>query len=175
MESLATKWNERREGHQSTHMGQVRFISHVVHFVKYMRDVTAIPANAKDKPFKPLSKNVPLLGPVFNPLNPFLEADKRELSPDLKPDGLYYLQPVTVVHSFYFANLARCPDDLPAITRGEVTHQVKWDGWNTMGPREVYGSRRNEMAIGVQLRCLTCKARLRADTQDDRGDDQFCF
>ncbi|KAJ7081764.1 hypothetical protein B0H15DRAFT_912552, partial [Mycena belliarum] len=59
-----------------------------------------------------------------------------------------YLRPINIVHPLYYPNLLSCP----RCGSGDA----RWDGWNGTGSREVHGLRREETALGYQLRHETC-------------------
>lgn len=113
-----------------------------------------VPVNSKDRFSKTLSQGVPIYGPVFLPPS-YLEQTKRQSAPEITPDVMY-LKPLTIIHPFYFSDLFHCPNQPLDTPDG---HKVSWDGWSSMGPREVHGLEREETALGFQLRCHACPAR----------------
>ena len=165
--TIADKWCARRRGHQSTYWPQLHFVANVVVYVKHLQKLTARAPNAKSDAPKPLSESVPLFGPRFIPPNALWESSKRGPAADVTPESLY-LKPVTVIHPFYFRGLCHCPNDLS--TEPSERHDFKWDGWTTMGPQEVHGVWHEEMAIGLQLRCFTCR-----EAENGSAEDQHCF
>ncbi|KAJ6533328.1 hypothetical protein DFH09DRAFT_1406865 [Mycena vulgaris] len=73
-----------------------------------------------------------------------------------------YLRPMTVVHPVYHPGLDNCPHC--------GSDDVSWDSWNGTGSREVHGLRREETALGYQLRHEKCTA-----DEGSSGTKNRCF
>ncbi|KAG2140098.1 hypothetical protein DEU56DRAFT_941924 [Suillus clintonianus] len=127
---------------------QCEWEAEVIEYINYISEKTRI-RSAKSLMRPCLDSRIPILGPHFLPPS-YLHARKRNQSePPVNPEVLY-LKPLRVVHPFYHPELARCP-------RCNCTDGVSWDGWTGTGPRDVHGLMLDEAAIGMQLRCETCK------------------
>ncbi|TFY74060.1 hypothetical protein EWM64_g9952, partial [Hericium alpestre] len=129
---------------------QIAWSAEVVAYVAFLfsqaKANTGCSQSTRQPPFLKLS--VPVLGPRFIPPS-FRHIERRSEFPDIDPEAAY-LQPLSIVHPFYFPSLSTCPQ-----CRG---HNIRWDGWTSTGPRNiVYGIRRPELALGYQLRCKDCK------------------
>ncbi|KAG2157252.1 hypothetical protein DEU56DRAFT_763712 [Suillus clintonianus] len=127
---------------------QCEWEAEVIEYINYISEKTRI-RSAKSLMRPCLDSRIPILGPHFLPPS-YLHARKRnQCEPAVNPEVLY-LKPLRVVHPFYHPELARCP-------RCNCTDGVSWDGWTGTGPRDVHGLMLDEAAIGMQLRCETCK------------------
>ncbi|KAA1480033.1 hypothetical protein DENSPDRAFT_789845, partial [Dentipellis sp. KUC8613] len=147
VEKRAKDWMDARPN-QTNAAWQLVWVSHIVEYVSFLWKATEPDGRSKaDKPA--LAANIPILGPRFVPPS-YLHIAKRNKTPDINPKDAY-LKPLTVVHPFYFPELRRCPQC------GITNRKVSWHGWNATGYREVHGVRREETAIGLQLRCDACK------------------
>ncbi|KAJ7841192.1 hypothetical protein B0H14DRAFT_2360318, partial [Mycena olivaceomarginata] len=95
---------------------------------------------------KPKSLNVliPIFGPKFVP--PSL-TDVRHRAGKIQPE-IAYIRPINIIHPFYYPMLARCPHCGSA--------DISWDSWNGTGSREAHGLKREETALGYQLRHENC-------------------
>ncbi|KAF7796643.1 hypothetical protein EIP86_007825 [Pleurotus ostreatoroseus] len=134
---------------------QLEFAANVVAYTNFIWSEFKPHGNAKPGTLPlPLPINIPLYGPRFVPPT-YLHARKRSPgSPKIQP-VTNYIKPVSVVHPFYFPNFfKRCPQ-----CDSVDDKEVYWDSWISTGPREVYGLKYGETAIGYQLRCKACKNR----------------
>ncbi|KAI1782041.1 hypothetical protein LXA43DRAFT_906973, partial [Ganoderma leucocontextum] len=111
----------------------------------------------------------PMVGPSFEPPT-YLHQVLREVTPDIEPD-LTYLKGCYAVHWIFHDALRRCPK-----CHGK---NLERNGWNPSGPREVHGLFREEMAIGIQLRCLDCAAKYAKNGQPGRNSEgsngRYCW
>ena len=96
-----------------------------------------------------LAPEIPIYGPRFEPPT-YMALRKRDVAVDIKPDTSY-VRPLTIIHPFYFPELAKCPQC--------HSENVKWEGWNSYGYRDVHGLFYEETALGVQLNCKDCAKR----------------
>ncbi|KAK6969492.1 hypothetical protein R3P38DRAFT_3500892 [Favolaschia claudopus] len=125
---------------------QLTFEANVVEYVSLMYTESRHHGNSKASGPKTLPKGFPVLGPRFMPPS-LLEAKKRSPA-NIQPTPLY-MRPLNVVHPFYYNNFS-CPQC--------DSTDIKWDSWTGGGARGVvHGVRREERAIGYQLRCNECK------------------
>ena len=126
--------------------------------------MTKVPPNSKagTSP-RDLPKEIPLYGPRFVPPT-YMYLRKRDYLAEIKPQTAY-LKVLTIIHPFYYPEIFRCPRCGSTERPG-----VRWDGWNSPGPREVLGTRRSETALGYQIRCNHCSGEL-----DERGNTTHCF
>ncbi|KAG1818940.1 hypothetical protein EV424DRAFT_1472649 [Suillus variegatus] len=92
--------------------------------------------------------NVPLLGPRFLPPT-YLHSHKRPGGGPVEP-ALQYLEPLNIIHPFYFPQLAQCP-------RCSSHDGIVWEVWTSTGSRELHGLCYEELALGAQLHCNICK------------------
>jgi hypothetical protein len=137
----------------------------VVEYVDYVSRTTSLHGNSKPGAVpSTLPKGVPLLGPRFCPPS-YLHEAKRSSTPKVLPETAY-LKSITVIHPFFFPGLNNCPQC--------ASTDVLWDGWNATGAREVHGLRREERAVGYQLRCKTCKVKF-GKGGSEQGAAQYCF
>ena len=151
---------ERSRTTQQERKEQLEWVAHVVEYVKYLKSVTAVHGLAKDKTPRTLKATVPLMGPRFVPPTQFLQQ-QRKTTPTIEPEAAY-LKPLTIIHPIYFPSLAECPQC--------GSGDIRWDEWTTTGPRDVHGIRREEMAIGVQLRCNgRCAQRFKGKDAPEQG------
>ncbi|KAF8054908.1 hypothetical protein FPV67DRAFT_1681291 [Lyophyllum atratum] len=146
---------------------QLRWEANIVEYVDFVHALTSVHGNAKPGTVAPsLKKNIPLLGPYFVPPS-YLDIQKRQPAPYIEPETSYFV-PITIVHPFYFpGQLNSCPVCESPDTR--------WDGWTGAGPRDVHGVRREERALGYQLRCKMCKE---SKARQEPGSDEkleYCF
>lgn len=103
-----------------------------------------------------LDKKIPILGPRFVPPTQDHAQRRRGEAINVNVED-YYLKPLTVVHPFYFQDIAKCPKCSAA--------DVTWDSWTTYGHREVHGVKNEETALGYQLRCKSCEGRSKTEGQ----------
>lgn len=152
LKSRATQ-KERKE--------QLEWAAHVVEYVKYVKAATAVHGLSKPGTLpRVLKTNVPILGPRFIPPT-YMHLRQRNITPVVEPETTY-LKPLTIIHPFYFPSLARCPQC--------GTEDVRWDDWTATGPRDVHGVRREETALGMQLRCNgTCAIRFQGNNAPEVG------
>ena len=112
---------------------------------------------------KPLPVEVPIYGPRFVPPT-YLHMKKRNSAFVIKP-GTSYVRPLTIIHPYYFPNLAKCHQC--------GSENVKWEGWNAYGYRDVHGISYEETAMGSQLSCKACKEK---GGRDEKGEKlHHCF
>ncbi|KAJ3738128.1 hypothetical protein EV360DRAFT_58401, partial [Lentinula raphanica] len=133
---------------------QLKFEANVVIYVNYLS--AALTTRKLNAPAPRLQDSVPIYGPRFLPpsLNCTLKRDPSGAS--VQPTVLY-LKPVNVVHPFYYPTILRkCPQC--------QSDNIKWEGWTGNGSRNVHGVSCEETAIGMQLRCNSCK-----DQVDENG------
>ncbi|THH19481.1 hypothetical protein EW146_g1687 [Bondarzewia mesenterica] len=152
-------------GRSSRSAAQLEWEAHVVEYVSYIYDATKVHANAKKGTIPPtLVNDIPIYGPRFLPPD-YLHLQKRQSVPLIEPVTAY-LKPLHIIHPFYYGNLARCPQC--------HSEDVRWDGWTATGHRELHGIRREEGALGYQLRCKPCEEKHGKHT---RGGEKghFCF
>jgi hypothetical protein len=116
-----------------------------VQYVAFLYDETK-PRSKTGLP-RGLPSDVPFLGPRFLPPS-YAVLQKRNWTSTVEPESAY-LKPVNVIHPFYYPMLAKCPEC--------QSLDVKWDGWTGTGSREVHGVKREETALGYQLRCNQCQ------------------
>ncbi|EIW51484.1 uncharacterized protein TRAVEDRAFT_137338, partial [Trametes versicolor FP-101664 SS1] len=155
-------WQERRPA-QSQYVPQLEWAVHVVEYVVWVYNMTK-----SNTGLGPLRAEVPLLGPRFLPPG-YLHAQRRHSMPDINPETSY-LKALTIIHPFYFDDLARCPW---CDATGE---DVSWGGWTSTGHCEVHGVDREETALGYQLRCLRCSgAPSNQKKPSKNGEGTHCF
>jgi hypothetical protein len=149
---------KKRQTHPSSD-AQLEWESNVVEYVMYLNGHTKVHGNAtKNTQPKPLSKEIPILGPRFVPPS-YLHIMRRSGAPEIEPESAY-LKPLNIIHPFFYLRLARCPHC--------KSNGILWEGWTTTGPRDVHGVEQDERALGIQLRCKACEA-----VGGAKG-DQFC-
>jgi len=163
VKSRVEGWKKKQNPPSSD--AQLEWESNIVEYVNYMYGQVKIHGNAtRDTRPKPLSKEIPLLGPLFCPPS-YMHIQRRCSAPVFNPECAY-LQPLNIIHPFYYPGLARCPQcDSGAIL---------WEGWTTTGARDVHGVHVEERALGFQLRCKDCE-----ETGTSKGDEmgkgpKFC-
>jgi hypothetical protein len=117
--------------------------------VAFIYDETK-PRSKTDLP-RSLPSDIPFYGPRFSPPS-YAVLQKRQTS-TIEPESAY-IKPVNVIHPFYYPALAKCPEC--------QSLDVKWDGWTGTGSREVHGIKREETALGYQLRCNQCQSSAKA-------------
>jgi hypothetical protein len=142
---------------------QLEWAANVVQYVTYIYKATTVRAGTQ-KWTAPLTlrKEVPLLGPRFLPPT-YIHLQKRSSTPDIEP-ATTYLKPLHIVHPFYYADLAKCPQCL--------SENTSWQGWTSTGHRDVYGVRRGETALGYQLECKDCKSHIHSHNTENKS---HCF
>ncbi|KAF7969565.1 hypothetical protein HWV62_26925 [Athelia sp. TMB] len=157
------QWEKSRTT-QPERTEQLEWVAHIVEYVKYLKSATSVHGLAKDKTPRTLKATVPIMGPRFIPPT-YLQRQQRNTTPVIEPETTY-LKPLTVIHPIFFPSLAKCPQ-----CDGD---DIRWDEWTTTGPRDVHGVRREEMAIGVQLRCNgMCAQRFKGKDAPEQG--VYCF
>ncbi|KAG1743759.1 uncharacterized protein EDB91DRAFT_1051214 [Suillus paluster] len=140
---------------------QCEWEAEVIEYINYISEKTRI-RSVKTLTRPCLDSRIPILGPHFLPPS-YLHARKRNQSePAVNPEVLY-LKPLRVIHPFYHPELARCP-------RCDSRDGVSWDGWTGTGPRDVHGVMLDEAALGMQLRCESC----RTDPTSKKGLESDC-
>ncbi|KAJ6497153.1 hypothetical protein C8R47DRAFT_1212691 [Mycena vitilis] len=139
------KWLEHRDT-QSKYEPQLRWEANVVEYVMFLKNETKPKKTGKNSTSGPqqLKPGIPIYGPKFFP--PSL-TDTRLRADKIKPDTAY-LRPTNIIHPVYYPTLAKCPEC--------GSTDVSWDGWNATGSREVHGLKREETALGYQLRHEAC-------------------
>ncbi|KAK7012718.1 hypothetical protein R3P38DRAFT_2549502 [Favolaschia claudopus] len=140
-------WTKNREK-QSQYQPQLEFEAHVAEYVAFLYTETRPTRTTKNsntvpKP-KTLKPSIPIYGPRFTP--PSL-IDVRRRGGSTRPE-IAYLRPINIVHPFFYPLLTKCPHC--------GSDDVAWDSWNGTGSREVHGVRREETALGYQLRHKDC-------------------
>ncbi len=152
-------WKDSRES-QSLHLPQLEFVAHICEYVSFLAKL-ARPPPKSGVASVPLNLDVPFLGPHFIPPS-FVHTQRRQATPEITPDPTY-LKPVNIVHPIYYPGiLERCPNCRIAGVKSDIS----WNGWNPTGPREVHGLMQEETAIGVQLRCKSCKRKYSAGNEE---------
>ncbi|KAJ7676042.1 hypothetical protein DFH06DRAFT_1466749 [Mycena polygramma] len=138
------KWLEHRDT-QSKYEPQLRWEANVVEYVTFLKNETK-PKTGKKSTTGPqqLKPGIPIYGPKFFP--PSL-TDTRLRADKIKPDTAY-LRPTNIIHPVYYPTLAKCPEC--------GSTDISWDSWNATGSREVHGLKREETALGYQLRHEAC-------------------
>lgn len=144
---------------------QLEWTANIVQYVKYLHSSTVLHGLAKaSTPRRTLQPEAPILGPRFLPPT-YLHLQRRHITPNIEPETAY-LKPITIVHPFYFPSLAQCPQC--------GSGDIRWDEWTTTGPRDVHGVRREETALGIQLRCnAQCAERFSGPDASETG--AYCF
>ncbi|KAF8173269.1 hypothetical protein BJ912DRAFT_1065323 [Pholiota molesta] len=142
-------WKKHKDN-QSTKLFQLEWEAEVIEYVDYLYSRLSVHGNAKAKDVaRTIDKAIPLLGPRFIPPSLFHQM-RRDPTPAIDPQQMY-IAALTIVHPvFYPTTFTNCPQCASAA--------ILWDGWNATGARDVYGVRKNERAIGYQLRCKDCKS-----------------
>ncbi|KAJ6484175.1 hypothetical protein C8R45DRAFT_931628 [Mycena sanguinolenta] len=140
-------WMKNR-GNQSQYHPQLEFEANVAEYVLHVfretrPERTTGTSNKINKP-KTLHPSTPIYGPKFVP--PSL-TDVRHRAGKIQPQAAY-LRPINIIHPFYYPMLAKCPYC--------GSQDVSWDSWNGTGSREVHGLKREETALGYQLRHDEC-------------------
>ncbi|PIL34349.1 hypothetical protein GSI_03124 [Ganoderma sinense ZZ0214-1] len=158
-ETRSKGWLEQREG-QSKHPMLLHWIAEIV---EYLVATGKMIQSSQGTDFSvALDPRWPIIGPNFEP-PAYLHQALREVDPQVEPD-LAYLKPCYVVHWIFHDALRRCPK---CGARGK---KLERNGWSPSGPREVHGLFREEMAIGIQFRCLDCAAKV-GKKGTERGTD----
>ncbi|KAI5982858.1 hypothetical protein EDD15DRAFT_2109821, partial [Pisolithus albus] len=128
---------------------QLSWEAEVVEYVNFLWQKTRSRKKVANEPAA-ISWDVPFLGPWFLPPT-YLHAHRRPGLSSVMPDE-QYLKPINVLHPLYYPQLTCCPQCL-------TSDSVTWEGWTGTGAHEVHGIFQEEVALGLQLRCNTCKAR----------------
>ena len=145
---------------------QLEWAANVVEYVQYIHKKTGKRAGTQNGTAAPsLRKEVPLLGPRFLPPT-YLHLQKRSTTPTIEPQSAY-LKAITIIHPFYFPELAKCPQC--------GTASVGWNGWTTTGPRNVHGICRDETAYGVQVQCRGACETLYSGGNQAQQVGTYCF
>ncbi|GBE81445.1 hypothetical protein SCP_0311740 [Sparassis crispa] len=163
VETRWKKWKRARPS-QSQYTEQLEWEAHVVEYVNTVYKLTKAHGNSKTATNVSLRHEIPLYGPHFIPPT-YADEFKQDATPGIVPETAY-LKPLTVIHPFYFPELARCPQC--------SSDDIKWCGWTPTGHREVHGIFREETALGFQLRCQSCAKQCGVHGE---GDDEgpYCF
>lgn len=160
MKSRVEKWKNLPATKASERpLFQLEWEAEVVEYVNLLWNATRSRSN-KSTTVKTIGHDVPLLGPRFVPPT-YLHARLRPGPLNVKPE-MQYLKPITIVHPLYYPELAVCPQ---CQSRNEVT----WEGWTTTGAREVHGIAHEETALGLQLRCDSCKQRRTSSSESPKS------
>ncbi|KAL6306292.1 hypothetical protein BKA93DRAFT_729533, partial [Sparassis latifolia] len=139
------QWRKSRPT-QSQYAEQLEWEAHIVQYVNTIYKLTKVHSNSKTATNLSLRHEIPLYGPHFTPPS-YSDLFIRDATPAIVP-GSAYLKPLTVIHPFYFSELAKCPQC--------DSEDIQWNGWTPTGHREVHGLFREETALGFQLRCQSC-------------------
>ncbi|KAJ7182935.1 hypothetical protein C8R43DRAFT_968527 [Mycena crocata] len=144
-------WTDNRPT-QSRYKPQLEWEANVAEYVSVLYRATKPPrttskSSAKIKENPPLKPGIPIYGPRFVPPS-FVDNRLRRWG-NTKPE-IAYLRPINVIHPVYYPSLSKCPHC--------GSSDVRWDGWNGTGSREVHGLQRQETALGYQLRHDGCIA-----------------
>lgn len=129
----------------------------IVEYVDFIYKLTSLHGNSKATVAPVLKKEIPLIGPRFLPPS-YLQLQKRSTTPKIELE-VSYLVPLNIIHPLYHQGLSACPSC--------GSNDTLWDGWTAPGARNVHGIRRDERALGYQLRCKACK--------DAPEKQQFCY
>ncbi|KAJ7094401.1 hypothetical protein C8R44DRAFT_645317 [Mycena epipterygia] len=144
-------WGKHRDT-QSKYAPQLEWEAGVAEYVTFLHRETRAPPTPKNSTKisaeKPLKAGIPIYGPRFIP--PSFNDARLIMSGKIKPQTAY-LRPINIIHPVYYPNLRRCPH-----CRSGDVNNVRWDGWTGTGSREVHGLRREETALGYQLRHENC-------------------
>ena len=156
MKKLTERWQKALDKQQgsSTLTRQFQWIAAVLQYVDKLHHLTSLHGNAKKTQTPLLPDDFPILGPRFVPVVPTLLAKRSARA--LTPED-YYIKPLTVVHPCY-DNLATF--GCPGCRKRESTPPIKWQQWSATGPRRVHGLESVEYAIGIQMRCGTCRDKI---------------
>ncbi|KAI1782658.1 hypothetical protein LXA43DRAFT_1103634 [Ganoderma leucocontextum] len=156
-------WEANRDN-QSKNPHQILWTAHIAEFLNATAEATRSPQGIDFS--VALHPAWPMPGPLFDPPT-FLHASKRNPTPEVNAEDTY-LKPVHAVHYAYYSMLRRCPNC------GATGKAVQFGGWNATGPREIHGLSREEMAIGIQVRCTSCeeKASKMGGAKDEAS---YCF
>lgn len=145
---------------------QLEWASAVVEYVNYVfKATTPRGSSKKGIPPLPLRPEVPFLGPRFFPPS-YISLQKRSPTPTIEPESAY-LKPLTIIHPFYYPELAKCPQCEAG------PEKLSWQGWTTGGYREVHGVSREEIALGYQLECKACETRFGGRNAAEKGN--YCI
>ncbi|PIL30528.1 hypothetical protein GSI_07228 [Ganoderma sinense ZZ0214-1] len=161
-EERADSWMDSRDGSQSRHRFLLLWIAEIVEYLV----ATGKVARSSNGP-KALDPRWPIYGPYFEPPT-YLHQMLREVTPQIGPE-ITYLKRCYAVHWIFLEALRRCPK-----CHGK---RLERSGWNPSGPREVHGLFREEMAIGIQLRCLDCAEKYGKKNKRSSGDldKRYCW
>ncbi|KAJ7157748.1 hypothetical protein C8R46DRAFT_908802 [Mycena filopes] len=148
VQARLSSWKNSRAT-QSNYAPQLEFEANVAEYVTFLHRETkppTVPKTSTKIPKPPaLKPGVPVYGPKFIP--PSLNDARLRLATKVKPQTAY-LRPINIIHPIYYPTLGKCPHC--------GSCDVRWDGWNATGSREVHGLRREETALGYQLRHDSC-------------------
>lgn len=171
--SRVASWKKSREDMQGKEekdipagpLAQLKWEAHVAAYVQHVYKSTTVHANNKKNVKVPILHDaIPIYGPRFVPPG-YHSLQKRNELPSITP-ATAYLKPLNIVHPFYYPELAVCPECR--------SHDVLWDEWTSTGHRDLHGLRREETALGYQLRCKPCEKRF-GKKGSERGNGQYCF
>jgi hypothetical protein len=140
---------------------QLKWAANIVAYVQYIHKKTNICGGTQNGMVVPsLRKEAPILSPRF------LHLQKCSLSSTIELQSAY-LKPLTIVHLFYFPELAKCPQC--------DTKNVGWNSWTMTGPRNVHGVSQDKTAHGVQVQCRgECEKRF-GGGKDANEEGTYCF
>ncbi|KAJ7097109.1 hypothetical protein B0H15DRAFT_773454, partial [Mycena belliarum] len=128
---------------------QLEWEANVAEYVTVLYQATKAPPTTKNSTKisreSPLKLSIPILGPKFIPPS---FNDYRLRQTGKIEAKIAYLRPINIIHPLYYSNLRNCPHC--------GSSEARWDGWNGSGSREVHGLRREETALGYQLRHDKC-------------------
>ncbi len=163
-ERRAKGWAEHRDS-QSKHFQLLLWHAEITEYLIATANVLRSPQGSDLS--SALDLRWPIIGPEFEPPT-YLYQALREAAPQIDPE-IAYLKPCYVVHWIFHDVLRRCPK-----CHGR---RLEKNGWNPSGPREVHGLFCEEMALGIQLRCLDCAMRYAKQGQAERegSDGRYCW
>ncbi|KAF8574363.1 hypothetical protein K439DRAFT_1372647 [Ramaria rubella] len=140
-------WSKTHRGKTALD-AQLTWEVHVVEYVDFVHKKMHVHASSKNALPHALPSNIPLFGPYFLPPS-YLHVQKRKTDP-IAPQTAY-MKPLTIIHLFYYPELeeAGCPNC--------GSKEIVWEGWTSMGAREVHGVKMEEVALGRQLQCKICE------------------
>ncbi|PIL33642.1 hypothetical protein GSI_04265 [Ganoderma sinense ZZ0214-1] len=163
-ERRANGWKNHRE-HQSKHPLLLEWIAEYAEYLTATAN-TVQSSQGSDLTVA-LDPRWPIIGPKAEPPS-YLHQFLCQVTPEIEPDTTY-LKPCYTVHWLFHDTLRRCPKC--------NSKRLERNGWNPSGPREVHGLRREEMAIGIQIRCLDCadKYAKKGQTRSEDAEGRYCW
>nr|VWO98010.1 Carboxylic ester hydrolase (EC [Ganoderma boninense] len=164
-EQRAKRWKKHRD-HQSKHPLLLEWIAEYVEYLT--ATANAIQSSHGRDHTVALDPRWPIIGPEAEPPT-YFHKFLREVTPDIEPETTYLKSCYAVHWIFHDALLRRCPKC--------NSKRLERNGWNPSGPQEVHGLWREEMAIGIQLRCLDCEEKYtkKGQAKQDNGEGRYCW